>query len=585
MFGAADYAVFGAMLLVSSAIGLYYRFTGGRQKTSAEYVLGDRSMSVLPVAFSLMASFMSAITLLGVTRENYSFGTQFVAINAAYGVGTLFSAYLFLPVFFRLQEQSAYAYLERRFGYQARLLASLSFSLQMILYMGIVLHAPALALSAVTGLSYLGSILAVGVACTFYSTLGGIKAVLITDVFQSLLMFSAIFAVIILGAGKVGGLAEVLSVARERDRLQLFNFEPDPTVRHTFWTQVVGGIFVYCSIYGVNQAQVQRLLTVGSLRKSQLALWLQWPILTFLSLSTSLAGLTVFAYYRDCDPVEEGRISKGDQILPLFVVDTMQSIPGLSGLFVAGIFSGSLSTVSSAINSLAAVTVEDYVKPFYAGAANSALLLKVLAFTYGVLCVGLAFLADYMGPGVLQASLTIFGVVGGPLLGLFTLGMAFPRANQVGSLIGTTVSLAFLFWIGFGQPKPPVVPLPLSVSGCGNATSAAPMTSMPTTTPLSVEDDISSVAEDEASYFYLYRISYAWYATLGFFMTVTLGFAASLVSQCLMGGDQQQLEPSLFMPLVPRTWIVKGGVNANDVELDAGRKQMRMPSAEKEEKC
>jgi sodium-coupled monocarboxylate transporter 8/12 len=101
MFGIADYAVFGLMLCVSSAIGLYFRFTGGRQKTADEYLMGNRSMSALPVAFSLMASFMSAITLLGVTRENYSFGTQFVAINLAYGFGTVFSAYAFLPVFFR----------------------------------------------------------------------------------------------------------------------------------------------------------------------------------------------------------------------------------------------------------------------------------------------------------------------------------------------------------------------------------------------------------------------------------------------------------------------------------------------------
>ncbi len=82
-------------------------------------------MSVLPVAFSLMASFMSSITLLGVTQENYTFGTQFVAINLAYIIGTPVSAYVFLPVFFRLQSPSAYAYLEKRFGHVTRLAASI----------------------------------------------------------------------------------------------------------------------------------------------------------------------------------------------------------------------------------------------------------------------------------------------------------------------------------------------------------------------------------------------------------------------------------------------------------------------------
>ena len=154
-------------------------------------------MSSLPVGFSLMASFMSAITLLGVTKENYTYGTQFVVINFAYILGTPIAAYIFLPVFFAMESPSAYAYLEKRFGLVTRLMASLAFSLQMILYMGIVVYAPALALSAVTQLSFMGSVLAVGFVCTFYSTLGGIKAVLITDVFQSLLMFAAIGCVVI----------------------------------------------------------------------------------------------------------------------------------------------------------------------------------------------------------------------------------------------------------------------------------------------------------------------------------------------------------------------------------------------------
>ena len=148
-------------------------------------------------------------------------------------------------------------------------------------------------------------------------------------------MFAAIFAVIIRGSLAVGGVREVLRIAADRGRLQFFNVSADPTVRHTLWTQLIGGMFVYCSIYAVNQvqrtedilhmaiyerlttnitqAQVQRLLTLGTLRRSQLSLWVSWPILTLLSLSTSLAGLTVFAYYKDCDPVAEGRILKGDQ--------------------------------------------------------------------------------------------------------------------------------------------------------------------------------------------------------------------------------------------------------------------------------
>jgi sodium-coupled monocarboxylate transporter 8/12 len=108
MFGVWDYVVLVLVLLISSSIGVYYRFTGGKQKTMQEYLLADKNMSIIPVAFSLMASFMSAITLLGVSSENYTFGIQFIVINISYGIFTPVAAYLYLPVFFKLQATSAY---------------------------------------------------------------------------------------------------------------------------------------------------------------------------------------------------------------------------------------------------------------------------------------------------------------------------------------------------------------------------------------------------------------------------------------------------------------------------------------------
>ena len=145
------------------------------------------------------------------------------------------------------------------------------------------------------------------------------KAVLMTDLFQSLLMFAAVFSVIICSWVEAGSLWPILETADLRGRIQFFETSIDPTVRHTVWSQVFGGCFIYCSLYAVNQdqvsyhypnevsftgiLQVQRLLTLPSLRSAQAALWLQVPILIVLSLSTSLAGLCIFYQYRDCDPL------------------------------------------------------------------------------------------------------------------------------------------------------------------------------------------------------------------------------------------------------------------------------------------
>lgn len=562
-FGAWDYVVLGVMLVISAGIGVYYRFTGGKQKTTQEYLLGDRSLSVFPVAVSLMASFMSAITLLGVSMENYAYGTQFVVINFSYGLATPIAAYWFLPVFFKLQATSAYHYLELRFGQVARLAASISFSLQMILYMGIVLYAPALALEAVSGLSKTLSVWSIGLVCTFYSTIGGMKAVVLTDVFQSFLMFAAVYVVIIKATVDAGGLEEVWAIAVNGSRIEFDNVDPDPTVRHTWWSLIIGGGFTYLSLYAVNQAQVQRLLTLKDLKKSQQALWISWPVLTLLSLSTSFSGLAIYSKYYGCDPMKAGRISAYDQLMPLYVVDSLKNMPGLAGLFVAGIFSGSLSTVSSAVNSLAAVTLEDYVKPAYARLRNkplpetrSGLISKVLALLYGFLCVGIAFAAEHLG-GVLQASLTIFGVVGGPLFGLFTLGMFVPSANQTGAVTGLLTGLAVSLWIGFGGPKPPAKLLPMSTENCpartqsdllNRSTSSAMQMTRLIENMTATEIRIAEGSSDD--YFILYKLSYMWYVVIGFLLTLLVGVIVSYIVKWCSKEAETVPNADLFSPLV-----------------------------------
>lgn len=577
-FGVWDYAVLVIVLLVSAGIGVYYRFSGGKQKTTAEYLLADRNMSIWPVSFSLMASFMSAITLLGVSNENYQFGTQFVVINISYGLATPIAAYLFLPVFFKLEASSAYEYLEMRFGKKTRLAASLAYLLQMILYMGIAVYAPALALEAVTGLDQTYSILAIGIICTFYSTIGGMKAVLFTDLFQSFLMFAAIFAVIISAAIDAGGLGKIWEVAEQGNRLEFWNFNPDPTTRHTWWSLVIGGMFTYLSLYAVNQTQVQRLKTVKDLKTAQQALWLNWPILSLLSLTTSFSGLAIYYYYSTCDPLKQGRIKVRDQTMPLFVVDAMGNTPGLPGLFVSGIFSASLSTVSAALNSLAAVTLEDYLKPLYVKIRKrplpdmqSSFPTKVMAFIYGVICIAVAFIAQFMG-GVLQASLTIFGVVGGPLFALFSMGMFTKRANQRGVIVGLLIGLSFSLWIGFGQPKPPLRMLDFSVDDCSrfggfNSTEITPIVMAQRLDP------------PETEYFYLYRLSYLWSVVLGYIVTFVVGYGTSLALRWLghsgteriyLDNDKIYINTDLFSPPIAKRMkraLAKHIENGGDIEI------------------
>lgn len=240
-------------------------------------------------------------------------------------------------------------YLEKRFGKYARLSASIAYSVQMILYMGIVLYAPALAFESVIGIDKNVAIVIIGLTVIFYCCVGGIRAVLwvvhlnvnhdrcwliyfrLTDVFQSLLMFVAIFLVIISGVVHAGGFSNIFKAASEGGRLELFTFNPDPTVRHSWLSLIIGGMFTYLSLYAVNQVQVQRLLTVKSLEAAQRALWWNWPILSALSLTTSFSGLIIYYFYQHCDPLLSKRISSRDQNMAIYIMDALGHIPGVAG--------------------------------------------------------------------------------------------------------------------------------------------------------------------------------------------------------------------------------------------------------------
>lgn len=542
---AADYAVIAVTMIISSGIGVYYWLTGGKQKSTEEYFMADRSMRVATVAIGLTVSYLSAVSLLGVSSENYVYGTQYAVINLSYGLATPFVAHLYMPVFFKLGTTSAFEYLDRRFGKAARIAGSLAFLLQLLLYSGVVLYAPALALEATTGLSRTISVIGIGLVCTFYSALGGIKAVLITDVFQGLLMLAAVVLVIVTAAVNVGGLQRIWEIAYEGSRIEFDNISLDPTVRHTWWSLTFGGFFTYLSLYGTNQVQVQRMLTIKNVKGAQTAIWWGWPLSSLMSLGLCFSGLAIYTKYRDSDPLC-GRINSYDQLMPLYVMDMLAAYPGVPGLFIAGIFSAGLSTISATVNSLAAVILEDFIKPLCRlrdteiTAKGSIIVSKILAVVVGAACIALAFIGQHLG-GLLQAALTIFGVVGGPVFGMFTLGMFTRSANQRGAVVGLLISLVFSLWIGFGQPKPPI-PNKVHDTSC----TAIPLYDY--REPSTFEYQQPSVD----SYFYLYRISYMWYCPLGSTISFLVGWIASWISNLIFGRESRELDPDLFVAVLAK---------------------------------
>uniref|UniRef100_A0A672UU03 Solute carrier family 5 member 5 n=1 Tax=Strigops habroptila TaxID=2489341 RepID=A0A672UU03_STRHB len=189
------------------------------------------------------------------------------------------------------------------------------------------------------------------------------KAVIWTDVFQVFVMLSGFLAIIIRGVLLVGGPTMVLAIAANGSRVNLADFNPDPRSRYTVWTFLVGGTLVWLSMYGVNQAQVQRYVACRTEREARMALLVNQVGLFCIVSSAVACGLVMFALYKDCDPLLAGYISAPDQYMPYLVLDIFKTSPGVPGLFLACAYSGTLSTASTSINAMAAVTVEDLIKP------------------------------------------------------------------------------------------------------------------------------------------------------------------------------------------------------------------------------
>uniref|UniRef100_A0A3B4VJS6 Solute carrier family 5 member 8, like n=1 Tax=Seriola dumerili TaxID=41447 RepID=A0A3B4VJS6_SERDU len=522
-FSVWDYVVFAGTIVGAAGIGLFQAIRGRKETSSDEFLLGGRQMTAVPVAMSLTASFMSGITVIGTPAEAYRFGAAFWLFGFSYAIMSAVTAEIFVPLFYRLGITSAYE----------------------ALYTGLVIYAPALALNQITGLDLWGVLVATGAVCILYCTLGGLKAVIWTDVLQMVIMLAGFAAVIARGAVLQGGLTKIWEDARQGGRLNAFDFDPDPLKRHTFWTIIIGGSVMWVSIYSINQSQVQRYISCKTLGHAKMSLYVNMVGLWVTVSLAMFSGLAMYSIYKNCDPLTNGDISTPDQLLPYLVMDILAVYPGVPGLFVAAAYSGTLSTVSSSINALVAVTVEDFILPVCKNLTQKQVtwMNMGLSVFFGALCIGMAGVASLMG-SILQAALSIFGMISGPLLGLYLLGMLFRTTNSIGGLLGMIIGLVLTLWVGIGgQIYPPTDemtnPLLLSTIGCNTTMSQNYTTTAPWTSPVTLTSQPEPPLADS-----WYSLSYLYFSLLGTVTTIVSGLLVSIITG---GCKQKKLNSDLFV--------------------------------------
>ncbi|KAF2353758.1 Sodium/solute symporter [Trinorchestia longiramus] len=359
-FGVTDYCVSLAMLGASLGIGLYHCVRGNR--TTDDFLLASRSMSPAPIALSLTATYISSISVLGIMGEVYGHGILAIWFTVGVVLGVLIATHVFIPVLFPLKLDSINEYLERRFRSTAvKRLVMFTTSVSSLLYLGVCLYAPTLALESVTPIKSEVYIVLLGLIVTAYSSFGGMKAVVWTDAFQAIFLILGVIISIILATVVAGGPAQVWRTASEHGRADAFDMRLGLFVRHTTLNTLMKNTVTITAQYAFHQTTVQRLATLKSLHMAKVVLYLNMLGLASLMFLMHMGGMSIFAVYAGCDPITRGFISKKDQILPFFVMDYLGFLKGIPGLFVACLLCGTMSSISSFLNSLPTILWKDFI--------------------------------------------------------------------------------------------------------------------------------------------------------------------------------------------------------------------------------
>ncbi|XP_076454438.1 sodium-coupled monocarboxylate transporter 1-like [Babylonia areolata] len=601
-FHIADYIVFGITIVVSIGIGIYYALAGDRQRTTSEYLVGGRAMKFLPVAISLMVSFESSIMMLGLPAEMYVYGVQWWLGTLGFFVSQILSVFIMVPLLHPLGITSAYEYLELRFNSTAvRLLGSFLGMLVYVWYMGIVLFGPAIALEAVTGFPQWSSVFVVAFVAIVYTSIGGLKAVIWTDVFQSFVMYAGMFAILIKGTMDVGGASKVWEIASDKGRLDFFDFDLDPRTRHTFWSVFLGSLIRGFGL-AFNQSTVQRVSSTKSQKEARWVLLVMAPCFMLSMTMACYEGIVAFAYYQTvgCDPLASKKITNPNQIIPFTVMDIFKSLPGMPGLFLASLFSASLSTLSSGLSSLSALMWTDFLKPRIGEVSEfkATVIAKTCVVLFGLCGCGVAILVSLVGGTLTQITASLLAAFNGPLTGLFLLGSFCPWANSKGALVGALISLAFSAWLSMGSvfskkvKKTPWLPLATTDKCWADVNASLLLTTTPFTTSPSYYGNATVAMYNESHYdfdsvygfqfdgadFYdyytstsaasssllesttaqavpeseslgidaMYTLSYMWLAPVGIFVTLIFG---SLFSVLTGGNKKGEVHPRYLISL------------------------------------
>jgi SSS family transporter len=419
------------------------RFRKGQQDIR-DYFLGGRTAPWWAIAFSIVATETSLLTVIGTPALAFAGNLGFLQLVMGYIIGRILICFIFIPQYFRGELFTAYQLIEKRFGARMKSIAAATFLLTRTLAEGVRVAAITKVVSVAFGIEARVAVIPIAALTLLYTFEGGMKAVIWTDVIQLAVYVSgAVLASLMLLKQIPGGWAEVTQVAAAAGgKLRIFDFAFSLTQTYTFWSGLLGGAFLTMASHGTDQLMVQRLLAARNERDSKKAL-LASGFIVFAQFALFLIlGVMLYAYHQHSPLIAPG--GDKDRIFPEYVVREMPV--GIAGLIIAAIFAAAMSNLSGALNSLASSSIVDFMRR-PSNAAESARTLsrsRWITVGWGIVLMALGTL---QWGSVLEKGLTVASIIYQSLLGLFLLGLLNRRATPRGALVGMFTGLGLMLYL------------------------------------------------------------------------------------------------------------------------------------------
>ncbi len=474
-----------------------------RSRTTEGFMAAGRSLPGWAVGLSIFGTYLSSNTFLGVPGKAFGSNWNPFVFSLSLPLAVMIAVRYFVPFYRRSGEISAYHHLEKRFGGWARTYAVICYLLTQLARIGTIMFGVALALHALTGWGMVNIMITAGVLITLYTMLGGIEAVIWTDVAQSIvLMIGAVVVTGMLLFGMPEGPGQIFSIAAEHHKFSLGSFGAG-LGESTFWVVLIYGLVMNLNNFGIDQSFIQRYHAARSDRDAARSVWLSGLLYIPVSALFFFIGTSLFAYYQtQPEMLAEVKHQKaaevlaakaeaaggeganaahgravhpaalaekaaeleaadiGDKVFPHYIVRRLP--PGMAGLLIAAICAAAMSSIDTSLNSSATVILSDIYRRYFrpgAGERESMRVLYAATLAIGALGTGVA-VAMIGQKSVLDAWWKLSGIFAGGMLGLFLLGMISRRPGNPTAVTAVLVGLAMILWMTF-SPESPWVAVPL----------------------------------------------------------------------------------------------------------------------------